>query len=251
MKRTKFPNNDTGPMKRTKFPDTTEDGRILGEKIGNYIPNELRDKIPSSDASKRSKTRKATWAISQMCRTRMPLALSPDGEVEIGEKKTKLRGINQAKFNALIAGLKTGMTKPAAAKLAGISHMALYNWLNRGEKGEMPYVYIAAAIKEAEAELELELMAQIKNAGIQTMSFKETTEEESTNEHGETTYKAKTVTKERLPTWNACAWILERTRPEYRLSTDITEHNAPDIDAELEAMKNISAVRPKQEEEQA
>lgn len=243
MKRTK---PSPAQPNRRKLPDSLPDGRILGQKAEDFVPKHLRDKIPSApDPKTRGRKRRQTHSINMMCRTRMPLFLTPDGEVIIeGHKQIRMKGLNQAKFNAILAGIESGMRINEAARLVGLRPDTIYAWLKRADKGEHPYTIIAGALKEAEARLEQQLLASIRDQGILRLEYDETTTEETTNEHGEVTTKTKTVTKTRWPQYMAAAWILERTRPEaYRSDRDINQTEQPDIAAEIEAMQAISDIR--------
>lgn len=211
-------------------PDTTDDGRVLGVPTVNYIPEQFQDVIPKGQG-KTKKHVKSEWhahQINQMTRTLMPLSITEDGEVETHGKKFRLNGINQAKFNAIFAGIRTGLSMTAACSLAGIHYTTLKAWLQRGERGESPYSVVCAILKDAEAECERMLLEAIIIAGTKKDTYQETTKETNVDEHGLVSTKSKTVTKVMHPRWQAAAWALERTRPAYRLTTEITPDNSND-----------------------
>lgn len=241
-------------MKRTKPAkfDTLPDGRILGKKMEDAVPEQYRNIIPKpkkrpsngpSEAHKRT-----TQAINALCRTRMPLAMTRDGQIEIDNTRIRLKGLNQAKFNALICGIRSGMTIRDASRLCGIHEQTIQTWKRWGQLGKFPYDLILATLQQAEAELERDLMEAIRQAGTVRLTYEEETKEETTNEHGETTVKVRTAKKVRFPQWNAAAWILERTRPEtYRSDREIAGVDEPDILADIEAMKQVSDITVIQE----
>ncbi len=233
-------------MKRTKLPDILPDGRVLGAKTEDSVPEHLRHVIPKNKTPDelRPKTHRHIHAINMACRTRMPLAATPDGDISFESKKLRLKGLNQAKFNALIAGLKSGMRIGEAAKLVGISQSTIQNWTRRGNAGEKNYVLITQALREAEAEAEKELLEAIRQAGTVRLEYEESIEERVVDEHGNESRKTIVKTKTKFPQFQAAAWILERTRPEvYRSDREIEGVDMVDIAQEIEAMKQISDVK--------
>lgn len=227
-------------MRRTKAPDTLPDGRVLGAKTADLVPKDMRDQVPESK-TRYGRARGAKKSISQMCRTRMPLSMTEDGEITTHRGKIFLRGMNQGKFNALLAALKSGMTRKQAIRFIGIHPDTLRNWLNYADEGRWPYTLIIAGMEEAEAELEIELLEAIRQAGTERIKYKEQVVETIVNEHGETTTKSKVMTKVKWPQWNAAAWILERTRPDrYAADRNNDAEMELDITAEITAMRQIS-----------
>ncbi len=64
----------------------------------------------------------------------------------------------------VVEALERGHYRSTAVRLAKISERTLYNWLERGEKGEEPYAEFMQAIKEAEAVAEDNLLVAISTA---------------------------------------------------------------------------------------
>lgn len=75
--------------------------------------------------------------------------------------------------------IRAGNYAEIAARVGGISEATYYNWINRGESGEEPYVEFLESIKAAEAESEARNIALIQRSA----------------QNG---------------TWQAAAWFLER-----------------------------------------
>lgn len=214
-------------MKRTRAPagakkckDMTEDGRPLGPLCSSLVPDEYKDMIPDKAPSHKSRAQNQYRRIQEMTRTRLPLALQDDGDVETAGQKFRMRGLNQARFNALYAALSEGMTITGACQFAGIVYESYRTWMKKGSEGHYPYTVLYAALKEAEAALERKLINAIITAGTEKEVYTETTYEHGIDEHGLETEKTKTVEKTLHPKWQAAAWMLERTRPEFRLNAD-------------------------------
>lgn len=106
----------------------------------------------------------------------------------------------------LLPALKEGMPKTQACALAGISRQALYKWIDKGEKGEKPYVDIVVTIKKAQAEFVQDRIKGIKKAG----------------DNGN---------------WQANAWTLERLFPE-----DFAKHDKVAFGSEDEEGKFVPVV---------
>ncbi len=90
---------------------------------------------------------------------------------------------------AILAAIRSGNYKRTAAQKAGICEKTLYNWEERGEKGEEPFAGFLQAVKKAEADAESVLLDEVRSAqpGV-------------TGSHG-------------ADLWQAKAWILERRWP--------------------------------------
>lgn len=82
----------------------------------------------------------------------------------------------------LIKAVAKGLPRDTAAKLASISPATFYRALRLGREGDPDFLEFAKRIKEAEAKGEQELVDLIRG-------------------HGKAS-------------WQACAWLLERRRPE-------------------------------------
>ncbi len=237
MKRTKQPGVAKNATKKPatkkttpKKPSTTKDGRVLGTKTVDLVPKNVQNIIhkESKDTQKRSpretQKRAQTRHLVDMTRNRMPLAFTEDGEVEYKQKKFVLRGLNQAKFNAVYAGLSIGMTKQRACDLAGIHASTLNTWIAKGKEGyesgdkSNPYAVIYVAIKEAEATLERELMEAVQRAAKDSILYKEVVDEKKEDRFGKSK-STKTATRVRTPQWQAAAWLLERKFADWRMPT--------------------------------
>lgn len=211
-------------MKRTKAPSlVTEDGRQLGIPVKNLVPKEYQDVIPNpaswtnpNEGPKRiDKWRNAAHKIS---RTLMPLAMEPDGPVDVGlPKKVRLNGLSQNRFNVLIAAMRSGMAKSSACKLAGISTTTLNKWEKLGSQGQEPYVAVYAFLEQVKAEFEKKLLDSIITAGTTRTDYVESVTERTVTDTGGEIEKTRIVEKVSLPKWAAAAWLLERRNPEYRL----------------------------------
>ena len=78
----------------------------------------------------------------------------------------------------IVAALKMGNYRSAAAKYSGVEPRTLRLWVNRANKGEEPFLSFVARMKSAEGESEASLVATIRRAANDT--------------------------------WTAAAWLLER-----------------------------------------
>jgi hypothetical protein len=78
----------------------------------------------------------------------------------------------------IVAALKMGNYRSAAAKYAGIEPATMRLWGSRANRGEQPFVDFIARVKAAEGEAEASLVATIRRAANDT--------------------------------WTAAAWLLER-----------------------------------------
>lgn len=74
-------------------------------------------------------------------------------------RHTKLTPEIQEKIVSTIS--QSGSYATVAARAAGISERAFYNWLTRGAKGEQPYLAFLEAVSKAEAEAEVATGAKV------------------------------------------------------------------------------------------
>lgn len=84
--------------------------------------------------------------------------------------------------------VRMGGTYDAAARAGGINRTTLYDWLRKGDQGREPWATFAHEFKEAYHQAELQMLASVKAAAL-----------------GKGVY-------ERSPSWQAAAWLLERSR---------------------------------------
>ncbi len=115
---------------------------------------------------------------------------------------------------AVCKAIRLGNYKETAAQAAGIHRHTLENWVARGEAGEAHYVDFFDAVKKAESDAEKMLMRRIRAASIES--------------------------------WQAAAWILERTRSDrFALRSKVEQTTTLKLDTlsdeELEA-KYLSAL---------
>lgn len=205
---------------------TTKDGRILGPATVDSVPDHLRNAIPqpktlSSKTHSRKERQKSATAAHRIARKLFPLGEGPNPKVEeVPGKKYRIRELTQVRFNALIAGIRCGMTKEGACALAGIRRESLNTWIEKGERGMYPYTAISDAIKHAEAELQKELLEAIIAAGTREKLYQEITTETMRDDSGREVTKTKTMEKVSLPKWSAVAWLLERINPAFRLDNN-------------------------------
>lgn len=90
--------------------------------------------------------------------------------------------------------LKAGATREAAAGALGITQTTLYRWIQQGRAGVKPYCDLQEAIEIAESQFIVDSLAVIRQAGEKS--------------------------------WQAIAWILERTHPDQFGQTVIIERQA-------------------------
>lgn len=69
------------------------------------------------------------------------------------------------KIKEICDKLAAGGYAENAAITSGISEKTYYNWINRAEAGEEPYVQFLQSIQEATAKAELVMVAKINQAG--------------------------------------------------------------------------------------
>lgn len=96
---------------------------------------------------------------------------------------------------SIINTMRDGGYLTDAAWIAGIIPATVYNWIERGEAGESPFVEFLYALKKAEAEARLESLRYIKQGGKD---------------------------------WQAQAWFLERRdKPGWGRGGDLGDGSAP------------------------
>ena len=83
----------------------------------------------------------------------------------------------------IVEAIEAGNRQETAARLAGIAETTLYDWMRRGEKGEVPFSQFSQAIKKARAVSETEDIKTIRQAA-------------------------------KRGHWQASAWRLERSLPD-------------------------------------
>lgn len=110
--------------------------------------------------------------------------------------------------DAIVASIQDGNYRTTAAQSAGVCERSLYNWLERGEKGEEPYAEFMQAMKRAEASAESNLLDQIRHA-----------QPAVTGEGGHG-----------ADLWQAKAWIMERRWPK-RWAQRVRQQVTEEIDA--------------------
>lgn len=118
--------------------------------------------------------------------------------------------------------IRLGNYKETAAECAGIAEGTLYRWIAQGEAGQPLYREFSEAIKEAQAEGERRLLKTIRKAGSES--------------------------------WQAAAWILERTRSERfslrsKVESTVTMKLEQLSDEELE-QKYVAALERAQKEKE-
>jgi len=104
----------------------------------------------------------------------------------------------------IVTAIAKGLPRDTAAKLAGVAPSTLYLWLRKGAEGERPYSEFSCTLKKAEAEGEAELVAVIREAGKSS--------------------------------WQACAWLLERRRPQRWALRRERERDKPMTKAEADRL---------------
>lgn len=65
----------------------------------------------------------------------------------------------------LLEAVNDGNYMETAAELAGLSKQTLYNWLKRGEDGEVPFTALLDALKRGQARAEVAEVAKVRAAG--------------------------------------------------------------------------------------
>ncbi|MFO0887523.1 MAG: hypothetical protein U0790_00090 [Isosphaeraceae bacterium] len=102
------------------------------------------------------------------------------------------------KSAAVIDAMRTLPIK-LACDLAGVGRSTVYEWLERGEKGEEPYAAFKALAAQARAEFVRDRLNEIQSAGRDS----------------------------KHSGWKATAWYLERVWPEFFRPSRTVEHTGP------------------------
>lgn len=192
------------------------------KEFRDLIPLKYRNILPEPEDnlkkySMRGENHLNRRISTQMARRFAPLGLTKDNPIkDYKNHKFRCRGLNQARFNALIGAKRLGLTDQLACDLAGIDVTTLYTWIRKGEKGISPYCFVSLAYKEALAELAVELMAAVKKAGTQDDNFNEILLERD-RFSGQMVLK-RVQNKTKPKDWKAGAWLLERLLPEFKLN---------------------------------
>jgi hypothetical protein len=90
--------------------------------------------------------------------------------------------LNDISAQRVIASVKKGLPRDTSAKLAGVAPSTLALWLKKGREGDPVYSDFSERVREAEAHGEAELVGLMRD-------------------HSRSS-------------WQACAWLLERRRPQ-------------------------------------
>lgn len=147
--------------------------------------------------------------------------------------KCKIKMPRKPKLNkeiqtALVEGISLGLKIEDACSLAGVSHTAFFNWLNRGETPGAASLYVdfVEAIKKAQPSRKRVLLSRIYQAarGGKIVKDKKTT----TRYEGGKAVATDVVESEHevAPDWKADAWMLERGYPDEfgrRYQIDVTD----------------------------
>jgi hypothetical protein len=91
--------------------------------------------------------------------------------------------LDDLRAKRIVDGIRTGLSRTAAAAKGGVSKRALMDWLARGRDGEAPFEHFLHRVQDAEAEAESEMVACIRTAALDPKY------------------------------WQAAGWWLERARP--------------------------------------
>lgn len=111
---------------------------------------------------------------------------------------------------SLVRAIKTGITRKAAAHIAGISDRTLRAWCERGATDEEPFASFAQDLLEAEASVEQAMTATVMRAAVK---------------EGD---------------WKAAQFWLERRSPEWRPKSGV-DVNAKVTGVSLDDIQGISA----------
>lgn len=141
---------------------------------------------------------------------------------------------NLGKFNSttrriIIEALRARLSLVRASELAGITRMALWNWLEKGHDPEKYPVHYQFLLKvnQIKSDHERESLEIIRQAAMGGKEFKEKRIKIGGKEGIERT----DIVKQILPQWQAAAWYLERTnQQEYarRFISNDKEEESPE-----------------------
>ena len=227
----------------------TQNGRAKGRPVKDYVPEKLQKVIPEvkglTDTKPTKQDRRIT-KLNNIARTLTPVSLSPDGNVNYSGHKFRLNGLNQAKFDYIIAGIRCGRKLVDILDSVGIDRSTYLLWRQKGENGISPYFHIIAAIKETEAEYETNLLAAITEGGTKAVEYVESVEEIVRDRDGKVvSHKIKSQKKIKFPQWQAAAWLQERRNPNWQIKEEFGA--GADEQAGLDdvaAMDGLSAPAP-------
>lgn len=107
--------------------------------------------------------------------------------------------------------LERGNYLETAAEAAGITVRTVYNWMDRGSKGDEPYAAFFHAVKRARAAAEIDLVATVLKGDEQGTGFGEA---------------------------RAAAYMLERTRPD-RFAQRVNLKVRDAVDEVLECVRRV------------
>lgn len=223
---------------------TTVDGRKLGKPV---------EEVAGEESVRKSKDLKYVEKEGgEIARTIMPLGLEADEAVGLIPQKRKIviRGLSPNRFNVLVAGIRSGLTRRSACKLAGIRYDYMVEWVKRGNEGEEPYTAIAWILDQAGAELERKLLNSLIEAGTVEKKYTEVTKETiSDSDTGKEIVKEKSMEKVKFPSWGAALAVLERVNPEYRLeNANVDDGGGNTVEEDLLMMDGTSLGIAKKEE---
>ena len=89
--------------------------------------------------------------------------------------------LDDLRAKRIVDAVRAGLSRRGVAGRTGISEALLYDWLARGRDGESPFAELLERVKAAEAEVEQQRLVVIEEAALKS--------------------------------WQAAAWLLERTQP--------------------------------------
>lgn len=132
---------------------------------------------------------------------------------------------------SMVRHLRRGLTIEATCDIVGIDRQSYYNWMERGEQGEEPYLTFFGAIKQAMGQSEAVALAVVRKAALGWIEGK-TVHKVDSDGKSETT----TTTLRRFE-WQAAAWMLERRFPD-KYSRTVK------VDEGEKAPKVVKAIEP-------